>query len=385
MSTYTTSGVYREDVFPAPPAGLQTGVPAFLGYTDGTAATPVNTPLRLTLQTQFEAHTPGYLADAVRGFFANGGRVCYVLRLDASLSAREALRQGLRALETLEQIDLVAAPDIMRPRTPVSAAPEPAAVQAMQAALLHYCDTLADRMALLDPMPALSVDEVLAQRQALRGENGALYYPWLGVGDDTATVRHVPPCGHVAGLYARQDARSGFYTAPANRELEEVLDLEEALHERQQGRLNSAGINCLVAFPGRGIRVWGTRTISDAADWRYVNVRRLFLTVGRWVERTMAGMVFEPNNFTLWVRIERELRTYLQELFQRGALQGRTAREAFYVRCNAETNPPEVRDAGMVVTEVGLAPAIPSEFVVVRLIHGASGVALAEPERASSF
>jgi phage tail sheath protein FI len=111
-------------------------------------------------------------------------------------------------------------------------------------------------------------------------------------------------------------------------------------------------------------------------------VRRLFLTAGRWIERALAGVAFEPNDFLLWVRIERELRAYFGQLFRQGALKGGTEDEAFYVQCNAETNPPEVREAGRVVTEIGLAPATPSEFVVVRLIHGTSGVTIAGPSPA---
>jgi Bacteriophage tail sheath protein len=143
-----------------------------------------------------------------------------------------------------------------------------------------------------------------------------------------------------------------------------------------QDELNPEGINCLRAFRGRGIRVWGARTLSRQPEWRYVNVRRLFLTVRRWIDLNMAWAAFEPNNARLWVRINRELKTYLGRVWQQGGLAGRSESEAFYVKCDAETNPTEVREAGRVVTEIGLAPSVPAEFVVVRIIHREAAVAM---------
>ncbi len=127
------------------------------------------------------------------------------------------------------------------------------------------------------------------------------------------------------------------------------------------------------AFPGRGIRVWGARTLSSDSAWSYVNVRRLLLTAGRWLERNMSGITFEPNDETLWARIQRDLTVYFNDMFRRGALKGSTPQEAFYIRCDAQTNPPDAREAGTVVTEIGLAPAAPSEFVIVRIISDATG------------
>lgn len=407
MPKYQTPGVYREEVLLAPAAELRTGVPAFLGLTEKGA---INTPQMLTLWTQFEEQfgarlSDGYLPYAVRGFFEHGGDLCYVVRLDDTLDAKKALSDGLDALVPLDTIDLVCAPDIIRLRQqkelpsldtldPIWRAyitrllqqwklsPDPDEVLTMQAAVLEHCDTLGERFAILDSLPGASVDEVLEQRGKLSGTNGALYYPWVRVLDGPASTNgFIPPCGHVAGVYARSDQRVGVHKAPANEVLEDVLDLEVNLTDSQQGELNPKGVSCLRAFPGRGIRVWGARTLSGDPAWTYVNVRRLFLTAGRWIERNMPVAVFEPNDARLWARISRELTAYFNDLFRRGALKGRTAQEAFYVKCDAETNPPEVREAGMVVTEIGLAPALPSEFIVVRIIHGASGVTITGPSR----
>jgi phage tail sheath protein FI len=228
---------------------------------------------------------------------------------------------------------------------------------ALQQQLLEHCDRIGGRFALLDALPGA---DPLTTSVRLRGTNGAVYYPWVSVAQGL-----VPPCGHVAGVYSRR----GVYRAPANESLEEVLDLEVRLNAAQQGPLNEAGINCLRAFPGRGVVVWGARTLSRDPAWKYVNVRRLFLAMQRWAERALAPATFEPNDPQLWARLDRELTGYLTGLFRDGALAGRTPQEAFFVKCNADTNPPEVRDAGQVVAEVGLATAAPCEFIVVRVVQ----------------
>jgi phage tail sheath protein FI len=256
--------------------------------------------------------------------------------------------------------------------------PDPVAVRTLQTAVLNHCEGAGDRFAILDALPGGDLEAVLAQRHQLFGHNGALYFPWLGC-DDQGQVRFVPPCGHVAGVYARSDARVGVHKAPANEVLEGVLDLEINLSNRQQERLNPVGVNALRVFPGRGMRVWGARTISTEEAWIYVNVRRLFLTAGRWIERHLAHAVFEPNGPNLWARLTRELTAYFNGLLQQGALQGATSREAFYVKCDGETNPPEVRDAGQVITEIGVTSTVPGEFVIIRIIHGASGVTVSGP------
>jgi Bacteriophage tail sheath protein len=441
MPASRAPGVYREEISLPRAAELRTGVPAFIGFTTAAPDNQFAVPHRLTVWSQFETHfdrlpAAGYLAYAVRGFFDNQGPLCYVLPLcregtviealrqglealvnnQDALAAFdkvviEALRQGLEALEAVDMIDLVCAPDIMQ-------APE--AARAMQAMVLEHCQNLGDRLAILDALPDPDRGKVLQQRQGLVGTNGAFYYPWVKVpgacpacrGTGTVVVPfpllyvvltpslictqcqgsgagYVPPCGHVAGVYARSDQRVGVHKAPANEVLEGVLDLgvqdgkgawqPATLTDTQHGELNHQGINCLRAFPGRGIRVWGARTLSHDPAWAYVNVRRLFLTAGRWVERHLADIAFEPHDARLWARIERELTVYFTDLLQRGALHGRTAQEAFYIKCDAETNPPEVRDRGEVISEIGLAAAAPNEFVVVRLTHGSSGVSITGP------
>lgn len=398
MGTYQSPGVYREVASPAPKVGMQTGVPVFLGYTE-TGLVPVDTPQLLTSWAQFEERfggplENGYLAYSVNGFFENCSRSCYVVRLDDNAPEEQALADGLGALASMDDIDLLCAPDIMRLRMPGNLRPDPDQVERMQQAVLSHCDKMGDRFAILDSRPGNQPEDARKQRlgdtgdssdpsgglNGLESANGALYYPWVRVsGGPPSTGGSVPPCGHVAAVYARTDQRFGVHKAPANEVLEGVLDLEVSLTTAQQSDLNPVGVNCLRSFPGRGIRIWGARTLSSIEAWTYINVRRLFLTAGRWIAHNMAGVVFEPHDFRLWVRIVRDLSAYFNDLFRRGALKGHTAAEAFYVKCDGDTNPPEVRDAGMVVTEIGLAPVVPNEFVVVRITHGPSGLSLDEP------
>ncbi|HSB70748.1 MAG TPA: lamin tail domain-containing protein [Candidatus Methylomirabilis sp.] len=418
MPTYKIPGVYREDVFPAGPVELPTGVPVFLGlitkqrldalapslprqalqtqdgggvWLVGAGESPLEPGVSgmFTLWPEFEERfgalrTAGYLVRAVRGFFENGGGRCYVQLLcrEEEVPPLMALRLGLERLEALDAADLVCAPDIMLGGQS-GGSPGPEQVQPMQAAVLSHCDRLGDRFAILDARPGLDRQAVLAQRQGLRGMNGALYYPWVR---PAILGGFIPACGHVAGVYARSDRAVGVHKAPANEALEGVLDLEVNVADAVQEELNPAGVNCLRAFPGRGIRVWGARTLADPtqqSEWIYVSVRRLFLTVARRIERGMPWAVLEPNDPRLWARLERELSAYLGDLYRQGAFQGASAQAAFRVKCDAETNPPDVREAGMVVTEIHLAPTVPGEFVVVRIIHGTGGVTVAtEPPAA---
>lgn len=377
MQNYRSPGVYKEDVFPVPAAEFLTGVPVFLGKAETGDRKSV---VKLTHWQQFtkifgKALPGSYLAYAVRGFFENGGLLCYVIRLDNS--SMSELERGLELQASVEAIDLICAPDIMTNLFDAIS---------LQKKVLDQCDIRGDRFALLDSLPAVNSEKVLGQRENLSdGKNGSLYYPWLLVpGWLQGEYVSVPPSGHVAGVYARTDMHTGVFKAPANEILNGVLDTETKIANLEQDKLNPQGVNCIRSFKGRGIRVWGARTLAggNETEWRYINVRRLFLTVGRWVERNMQNSIFEPNDFRLWSRIIRELTAYCNTLFKQGALKGSAPSDAFYIKCDAETNPPEVRDKGMIVTEVGLAPVTACEFVVVRIIHGDSGVTIngvAEP------
>nr|WP_267498665.1 phage tail sheath subtilisin-like domain-containing protein [Massilia sp. IC2-278] len=309
-------------------------------------------------------------------------------------------------LEDLDEIDLVCAPDLMM----LAQGDASAAVIEVQGVVLEHCRRMGNRFAILDALPGEGaaaaaagsaateraaterrVETALRQWDALAAEAGALYFPWVCVEtarralDATAHPEHgaatvsVPPCGHVAGVYARTDERAGPHQAPANELLHGVVRLDPDIDDEQFAALNDKGVNCLRSVPGRGIRVYGARTLSGQPFWRYVNVRRLFLSLARWVEHGCADLVFDTNDARLWERIEQRLRSYCQALYDAGALAGRTPAEAFHVKCDAETNLREVAAAGMVVAEVGLAPLAPAEFIVVRITQHAGGAAVGIP------
>lgn len=358
---------------------------------------PANTPYLLTTWSQFEetfGHPlpGGYLAYAVRGFFENDGNRCYVIRLydhpldDKSIRERlKTLKNGLKTLEAFDRIDLICSPDIMREyqdEDKTWQSPSPDGVHRMQKVVLNHCDNLNDRFAILDSLYGETVVQVIEHKSKIISKNGALYYPWIKViNGPPHKDGFIPPCGHIAGIYARNDLREGPHKAPANEILEGALDLNRRIKDTDQDQLNPEGINCLRTFAGRGIRVWGARSLAQKNDtqWRYINVRRLFMTVERWIERNMPDIVFEPNNQRLWARITRELGAYFRGLLLSGALKGRTVEEAFYVKCDQETNSPQNRESGRVITEIGLAPTVPNEFVVVRIIQSTSGLTVAGP------
>ena len=381
-SNYLTPGVYEEEIVLKSATQLRTGVPGFVGFVKDGSAGKSAEPVALNRQSEFDALFEGklaagsFLGEAIKGFFLNGGARCYVAcaaiadGADA-VSKESALVEALQLLSPLTDLDLVAAPDAMTL--------EAEAAKRVQNEMLRHCEVSGNRMAILDALPVGDARGVTGQRYDItvglpEPVNGALYYPWLKTGGD----RCIPPSGHVAGIFSRSDARAGVFKAPANEEVLGAVDLvvrDESgsckaikVDTRLQGQLNPEGVNCLRAFPGRGIRVWGARTLSYDPDWRYVNVRRLVLTLRRWIDANMTWASFEPSTPQLWVQIKRELNVYLTGLWEAGALAGSTAGEAFFVKCDWETNPPEAREAGQAVTVIGLAQGSPAEFVVVRIV-----------------
>ena len=390
MQNLITPVVYREDIFPQERPELLTGIPVFLGFIENQITNEeelekfkINQPQELTLFTQFSqpfgsSLVDSYLYNAVLGFFENGGQVCYVLPLNPNLKVEEALAQGLDVIESLETIDLVCFPDLMRGK------PDLEQVIKMQKLILNHCQNMGDRVAILDSLNVSNLEEIQQQQQQLNSDYGALYCPWIKVAntnlvETTSNFGYIPPCGHVAGLYAQQDRTIGVHQAAANKVLEGVLNVGMNISHSEQAILNPKKssfpyVNCIRAFPGRGIRIWGAYTLSSQPNERYITVKRLIITIGRWVERNLTDASFEPNNIKLWIRIEREVSAYLETLFVQGALKGSSPEEAFYVKCDDETNPTSVQDEGKVITEIGVAPTVPNEFIVVRLIHGETGV-----------
>jgi hypothetical protein len=182
----------------------------------------------------------------------------------------------------------------------------------------------------------------------------------------------MPPSGHLAGVWARNDNTRGVHKAPANEVVRGVTNLAYTVTKSEQDTLNPIGVNCLRAFPGMGYRVWGARTLSSDPAWRYINVRRLFNYIETSLQRGTMWAVFEPNDTRLWARLRRDVTNFLTGVYRDGALFGASPSQAFYVKCDDELNPPESRDLGRVIIEIGIAPVKPAEFIIFRISQWSS-------------
>ncbi|MGN9907811.1 phage tail sheath family protein [Phytohabitans sp. LJ34] len=270
---------------------------------------------------------------------------------------------ALAALERVDDINVVCVPGRTDP--------------AVQQAVINHCERMADRFAILDSAPKAGLSgsgSVLEQRAGIGSSRGyaALYYPWLSISDPSgsgAQTLLVPPSGHLAGVYARSDGSRGVHRAPANETIAGALGLERVLSDADQGELNIEGVNVLRVFGGGQPQVWGARTTAprDETAWRYVNVRRLFLFMEESIQEGIRWAVFEPNNESLWKRLDRTITDFLTRVWSSGALFGASPEEAFYVKIDSENNPPSLRELGQIVIEIGVNVVRPAEFVVVRI------------------
>jgi Bacteriophage tail sheath protein len=283
-------------------------------------------------------------------------------------------RSGFEGLQIAEDVTMVCCPDLMSAYQ--AGAIDRDGVKTVQLAMINHCEQMGDRMAIIDPLPDLSPQEVKAWRQSetnYDSKYAALYYPWITIGGPDGRPLAVPPSGHMAGVYARNDNERGVHKAPANEVVRGALAAVAPITKGEQDTLNPIGVNCIRSFAGRGVRVWGARTLSSDPAWRYVNVRRLFNFVEKSIEIGTQWVVFEPNNPDLWARIRRDVGAFLTGLWREGMLFGATPSEAFFVKCDEELNPSDVRDRGQLFIDIGLAPVKPAEFVIFRLSQYSGG------------
>ncbi|MEP6817672.1 MAG: phage tail sheath subtilisin-like domain-containing protein, partial [Marmoricola sp.] len=317
-------------------------------------------------------------------------------------------RRGLRAVEEIAEVALLAVPDInIHPLEPNPTAPalvcvpdpcldEPqpavpagagstvelppvfstADIFRVQAEMVGQCELKRDRFALLDPPydvsldPASGIRGVLDWRARFETSYAALSYPWFRVSDpagEPGRIRLIPPSGHVAGLTAATDLDTGVHHAPANRVIEWALAPSVLVNDEQHAVLNQRGINAARTVGGRGLRLLGARTVSSDPDWCFVNVRRLMMMIEKALGIALHWAVFEPNGVLTRARATMSVTFFLDGLHERGMLAGKTAGESFFVKCDLDNNPPERRDIGQLLIEVGVAPAQPFEFVLLRV------------------
>jgi phage tail sheath protein FI len=287
-------------------------------------------------------------------------------------------RSGFGGLETVDEITMLCVPDLMSAYQ--HGVIDLEAVQAVQLGMIAHCELMGDRMAILDTPPGLNAQQVKEWRVEGAGYDSAfaaMYSPWIKtVNPGNGEISFMPPSGHVAGIWGRNDDSRGVHKAPANEVVRGAISLEMQFTKNEHDLLNPAGINVIRSFPGRGTRVWGARTLSSDPAWRYLNVRRLFNYLEESILLGTNWVVFEPNDEALWARVRRTITAFLVNEWRKGALFGRTPDEAFYVKCDEETNPTEGIDAGQLVCEIGVAPVKPAEFVVFRLAQFSGGTSL---------
>ncbi|HEX2914627.1 MAG TPA: phage tail sheath subtilisin-like domain-containing protein [Chloroflexia bacterium] len=288
----------------------------------------------------------------------------------ADFTGDSATRTGVGGLEALDDVTIVAMPDLMNLYQ--KGAIDLKGVQVVQTAMMNHCEAMRNRVAILDAPPDMNPQQIRNWRlneANYDSKYAALYYPWIEVDNPTEKGKTMllPPSGHMAGVWARSDSERGVHKAPANEIVRGAVGLETQITMGEQDGLNPEGINCIRAFPGRGIRVWGARTLSSDPSWRYLNVRRLFNFVEASIDRGTQWVVFEPNDYDLWMRIKRDVSAFLNNVYLTGALFGATPDQAFFVKCDEQTNPQSQIDAGMVVTEIGICPVKPAEFVIFRI------------------
>jgi hypothetical protein len=345
--------------------------------------------LRRKFQEWLSQPTVFNFVSAVQGFYDNGGGKAYVYLMGVSdtgcsIKGDPLQKTGLTAFDDCEDMAIHVSPGLSFNQ---------------QKETLEHCELRRDRFAVLDgPIVSLGDMTIPASDKGY----GAMYVPWVTItkptwytGEQDVGVKgplrrklskidrtevYVPPSGHIAGVIARVDNSRGVHKAPANELVLGITGLSQNINRLEQGQYNDRGINVIRDMKDRGIRVWGARTLATKSDpsWKYVNVRRLFIMIEQSIIAGSQWAVFEPNDRFLWTKLSRDVRSFLMRVWRTGALFGNTAEEAFFVKCDEETNPRYLIDAGQVNVQVGISPVKPAEFVVFSIGQWDGGSALSE-------
>jgi uncharacterized protein len=368
MPTYLAPGVYVEEPPPKsrPIAGVGTSTAGFIGIVpdavvmpDGATVAVADTPTLISSWEEFKNKFGDFqasntvLAQAVYGFFNNGGRNCWISRV-VDLSG---LAANLAKFEPIDEIAIVAVPG--------------AVTDVQQNAISAHCEKMQDRVCVLDGNQNLAgnIDIATIKGTTANSKFAAMYWPWIKIFDPvTKVLISQPPSGHVAGIYARVDSTRGVFKAPANEVILGAVNVDRLITRNQQENINPLGVNAIRFFDGN-IKVYGGRTLGGDinGDMRYISTRRYMSFLVESIDQGTQFVVFEPNSPALWQRIIRSVSDFLYNQWREGGLFGETAKQAFFVKCDAELNPASVREAGQVITEIGVAIVKPAEFVIFRI------------------
>jgi phage tail sheath protein FI len=368
-------GIYIEELS----SGVRTiqGVPTSIAVFIGPALRGfANRPQRVMSFAAFERAFGGLSAGletgyAVRQFFMNGGSDAWVVRIakDAGLAQIE---RALRALASLKDFNLLVLPGVTDSAILAAAT---AVCEARRAFLIADAPVTGAT----DPDPVGAMVHAMQGTTLPRSRNGAVYFPWLRIPDPLAAgaLRLAPPSGAVAGLFARTDSMRGVWKAPAGADatLTGVQDPGCALTDAHNAVLNPLAVNCLRKFPNYGTVCWGSRTLAgadaNASEWKYVPVRRLALYIEESLYRGTKWTVFEHNDEPLWSQLRLNIGAFMHGLFLKGAFQGATSKEAYFVKCDRETTTQADISRGIVNILVGFAPLKPAEFIILKIQQSA--------------
>lgn len=263
-------------------------------------------------------------------------------------------RTGIQAFIENNSVSMMAVPGVTIPEVVVS--------------LVGHCELMKNRVAVLDmPEDMAKTKDLIEYRGMIDSTYAAMYHPWIQVYDRAAKKPgFVPPSGAVMGIYARTDMTRGVHKAPAN-EIVYCSGLKVNYTKSEQDILNPEGINLIRQIPGQGIRVWGARTASSNSTFRYVNVRRLFIYIEESIKANTNWVVFEPNDVTLWTRVNLTVTTFLDNLWRNGMLAGSSPSEGYFVEIGSSTMTKDDIMNGRLICNIGIAPVRPAEFVIFRV------------------
>jgi hypothetical protein len=280
-------------------------------------------------------------------------------------------RTGLAAMGVNEEVSLLLCPDAMRFHDKEPGPAGEAKAHRIQDTMVAQCENQKERFTILDIPQSKDIEWVRRWRRRTDSSYCAYYWPWLRTDGIDDKVHIIPPSGFIAGCYARSDLEHGVHHAPANLEIRGAPDMSLRVTEDHIGILNSESINTFRMQ--RGVRPWGARSASSDPQWRYLSTRRLFIMLRRSLEVGFAWITFEPNDHNTWTTVRDRTQSFLASLHTKGMLAGRNPEEAFFVRCDAENNPSDQVDNGILLCDIGVAPVTPAEFIMISLVQTMDG------------
>ncbi|HKE41080.1 MAG TPA: phage tail sheath subtilisin-like domain-containing protein [Casimicrobiaceae bacterium] len=384
MPEYLAPGVYIEEIPSGvkPIEGVDTSTAGFIGMA---RSGPLDTPVGpMTSLVEFERQfgdgsaivcagappIPAFMWHAVHAFFDGGGKHLWAVRVCGNAKSDgcerpgvEEFERGIALLDAVKGLAMIAAPGatFVAPEDPQDDAAE------IMNTLIAHAELMRYRLAVLDSPNGQTIEQVGAWRARFSSSRAALYWPWVKARDANGAQILLPPSAFIAGVFASIDIERGVNVSPADQPVRGASGVEAGIDDAQAAALDAQGIGCIRELAGRGIRVWNAPTLTGDPEWKYVNVRRYLIYLERSIEDGVQWAVFETNGEELWQNVQQTVSDFLFNEWQHGSLKGSAAHDALFVRCDRSTMTRNDIDNGRVVVLVGVAPAKPAEFVMLRI------------------